>query len=213
MCYLKLVLLLIFYVFRSLILFKKFKFDISERTKSQIQPIILYSSLQTLVCPLIWQVFFYELRKNKFLFVFWSRCSNHKEFRVVNCYWISNGGGSNMLFGFRCPPAPCTSGLSAKHGHLRARKRNGSAAAKFPKSQCLLCGEVGWSGWWGGVIFPGATARKMASLDKLCIVHHPEGAKVVFIAHKTLVQWQIGADRVLYTQTTKKEKKRVKDKV
>lgn len=94
-----------------------------------------------------------------------------------------------------------------KHQSLKQWTVAAPAAAKFPKSQCLLCGEVGWSGWWGGVIFPGTTTRKMASLDKLCIIHHPEGAKVVFIAHKTLVQWQIGADRVLYTQTTKKEKR------
>lgn len=48
----------------------------------------------------------------------------------------------------------------------------------------------------------------MAALDKLRIVHHPEWAKVVFVAHKALVQWQIGADRILYQHDQHPPRKR-----
>lgn len=57
-------------------------------------------------------------------------------------------------------------------------------------------GLVRW--WWGvGFVFPGTAAGEMASLHKLCVVYHPERAKVVLIAHKALVQREVGADRIL----------------
>ena len=46
-------------------------------------------------------------------------------------------------------------------------------------------------------VLPWPAARQMSSFDKLGVVHHPEAAKVVFVADKALVQRQVRADRVL----------------
>ena len=45
----------------------------------------------------------------------------------------------------------------------------------------------------------------MAPLDELHVVHHPEAAEVVLIAHEALVQGQVGADGIL--QVRRKERK------
>ncbi len=48
------------------------------------------------------------------------------------------------------------------------------------------------------VVLPRSSPGEVSPLHELRVVHHPEGAEVVLVADETLVQWQVGADRVLY---------------
>ena len=50
----------------------------------------------------------------------------------------------------------------------------------------------------GGLVLPRAPPREVPPLHELCVVDHPEGAKVVLVADEALVQRQVRADRVLY---------------
>lgn len=92
----------------------------------------------------------------------------------------------------------------AWHGMARYGRARRDAGASLLEL-CLLC-AVGWSGWWGWVIFPWPATRQVAALHEFCIIHHPEWPKVVLVAHKTLVEWQIGAYRILHTQTQERER-------
>lgn len=50
---------------------------------------------------------------------------------------------------------------------------------------------------WTRFILPWSPPRQVAPLDKLHVVHHPEAAEVVLVAHEAFVQRQIGADGIL----------------
>lgn len=51
----------------------------------------------------------------------------------------------------------------------------------------------------------------MSPLDELRVVHHPEAAEVVLVAHEALVQGQVGANGILHgEQRGKKGKKKAK---
>ena len=41
----------------------------------------------------------------------------------------------------------------------------------------------------------------MSPLDELRVVHHPEAAEVVLVAHEALVQGQVGANGILQEVT------------
>jgi hypothetical protein len=63
--------------------------------------------------------------------------------------------------------------------------------------------EVGGLGRWGWgvrIIFPWAPPGEVTPLHKLCVVDHPERAKVILVAYKALVQREVGADGILDTQ-------------
>lgn len=58
---------------------------------------------------------------------------------------------------------------------------------------------------WTRFILPWSPPGQVAPLDELHVVHHPEAAEVVLIAHEALVQGQVGADGIL--QVRRKERK------
>ena len=46
-------------------------------------------------------------------------------------------------------------------------------------------------------ILPWTSSREMSPFYKLGVVNHPEAAEVILVSHKTLVEWQVGANGVL----------------
>ena len=53
---------------------------------------------------------------------------------------------------------------------------------------------------WAGHGLSGPAARQVPPVDELVIIDRPVRTKVVFIPHETLVEGEIGADRVLAGQ-------------
>lgn len=63
---------------------------------------------------------------------------------------------------------------------------------------------------WTRFILPWSPPGQVAPLDELHVVHHPEAAEVVLVAHEALVQGQVGADGILQVPQGKKGKKKAK---
>ena len=67
---------------------------------------------------------------------------------------------------------------------------------------------------WTRLILPWAAAAEMPALDELRVVHHPEAAEIVLVAHEAFVQREVRANGILQVRAAagrKRKGKRRKD--